>query len=78
MKKVAFLAALTYSILPTSFFELHHSNLGGSITTIICAYRIFHAYFFFKFGALSYRQNSTGPEDPPPPTTVIVDQTPQQ
>ena len=76
MTKLAILATLTNFILPTSFFELYHSNFGGSITTIICAYRSFQTSIFFTFGALSHRQNITGPEDPPP--TVIVDQTPQQ
>ena len=50
-------------------FHTNHSNLGGSITTIICAYRCFQTSIFFTFGALSHRQNITGPEDPPP--TVI-------
>ena len=65
MTKLAILATLTNFILPTSFFELYHSNFGGSITTIICAYRSFQTSIFFTFGALSHRQNITGPEDPP-------------
>ena len=65
MTKLAILATLTNFILPTSFFELYHSNFGGSITTIICAYRSFQTSIFFTFGALSHRQNITGPETPP-------------
>ena len=67
MTKIAILAALTNFILPTSFFDLHHSNFGDSITTIICTYRKFQTSIFFTFGALSDRQNITGPEDPPAP-----------
>ena len=76
MTKLAILAALTNFILPTSFFELPHSNFGGNITTIIYTYEKFQNSILLPFGALSDRQNITGPEDPSP--TVIVDQTPQQ
>ena len=39
MTKLAILATLTNFILPTSFFELYHSNFWGSITTIISEIR---------------------------------------
>ena len=46
MTKLATLAALTNFIFLTQFFELHPSNFGGSITTIICAYRNVKTSFF--------------------------------
>ena len=66
MTKLAILATLTNFILPISFFELYNSNFGGSIPTIICAYRSVQTSIFFTSGALSHRQNIAGPEDPPP------------
>ena len=68
MTKLAILATLTNFILPTSFFELYHSNFGGSITTIICAYRSFQTLNFFhfwcalassKYYGYSYRRSNT-------------------
>ena len=73
MTKSPILPALTNLIFSTSFFELHHSNFGGCITTIICSYKRFQTSICFTFGALSDLQNITCPEDP---STVIIDQTP--
>ena len=46
MTKLAILTDLTSFILPTSVFELHHSNFGESIATIICAYIRFQTWCF--------------------------------
>ena len=52
------------------------ATLTGEVSQLSYVHTEVFKLHFFTFGALSHRQNITGPEDPPP--TVIVNQTPQQ
>ena len=65
MTELAILAALTNFILPTSFLSYMTQMLGEVSLLSYMHKEDSKLQFFFTFGALSNRQNITGPEDPP-------------